>query len=102
MNLNWKALLVVASLSVGTGLVACDSASTPPTTGGSAAPAAPDAKGDTKAPDAGASAAPDAKAPDAKGDMKAPDAKGDMKAPDAKASEAPKSLESKPAESKKP
>jgi hypothetical protein len=100
-SLNWKALLVVASLSLGAGLVSCESASTPPATDVKA----PDAKGDAmKSPDAKGDAM---KSPDAKGDaMKSPDAKGDaMKSPDAKGdamkSPASKSLES-PEATKKP
>jgi hypothetical protein len=58
MNLNWKALLVVASLSLGTGLVSCgETTTTPP--GGTAAPGAVDAPkpGEpSKAPEPGAPA----------------------------------------------
>jgi hypothetical protein len=109
MNLNWKALLVVASLSLGTGLVACDSGTTPPAGTGTApgavdAPKAPE----PSAPAAGSVEAP--KAPDAKGDamkapdaMKSPDAKGDaMKAPGAKPGDAPKSLDGAPKPSDAP
>jgi hypothetical protein len=57
MNLNWKALLIVASLAVGSGLVACDSSTTTPKTGESTAP---DTKGDSmKSPEA--SKSPEAK-----------------------------------------
>lgn len=85
MNLNWQALLVIGSMALSGGLVACDSSTTTPTTGESKSPEASVAPADTKSdtmksPEASVSpetsVAPAASAsPAAKGDaMKSPEA----------------------------
>jgi hypothetical protein len=113
MNLNWKALLVVASLSLGTGLVACDSGTTPPAGTGTAPGAvdAPKSGEPAKAPEPSAPAPGSMESP--KSGEKTPDAMGKPKdgaKPDAmskpkdgaKPGDAPKSLDGAPKPSEAP
>lgn len=102
--MNWKTLLVIASLTLTAGLTACSSNETPKTD--TVAPAAnTETKPATEAPKSDAKPADGAKSDAKPADgMKAPDAAGktDATKTDAKPAAAGAKTDAKPAETKKP